>query len=137
MEMANPESNQRLEQTEMIIAVGRGIKSKKNIDIVRQITSKMNIPLAATRAAVDMGLIFNEAQIGQTGLTVNPKLYLALGVSGSLQHMCGVKCDEIWAVNQDKNALIFKFASFGIVADLNHFLPAWLEMVMGAASTIP
>ncbi|WP_081743157.1 electron transfer flavoprotein subunit alpha/FixB family protein [Acetivibrio clariflavus] len=121
------ENSQSLEKAQIIFAVGRGIKSKKNLDMVFELAVLYGAQVGATRALVDMGMIDRKYQIGQTGVTVKPKLYIAFGISGCIQHMSGVLCNEIWAVNNDENAQIFKKATLGCVADINVFLPLLLN----------
>ena len=119
--------NNLLEKARIIFGIGRGIKSQKNIDMVFELAQIFNAQVGATRMLVDMGMIEKKYQIGQTGVVVRPDLYVAFGISGYIQHMSGVLCNEIWAVNIDESAPIFQMASLKCVADLNIFMPMLLE----------
>ena len=119
--------NSLLEKARIVFGIGRGIKSPKNIDMVFELAQIFNAQVGATRMLVDMGMIEKKYQIGQTGVVVRPDLYVAFGISGYIQHMSGVLCNEIWAVNIDETAPIFQIASLKCVADLNIFMPMLLE----------
>ena len=114
-----------LGQAERIVAVGRGIKSQENIAIAEKLAKAMGAELAASRPICDNGWLPMERQIGSSGQTVAPKLYLALGISGAIQHLVGMKgARTIVAVNKDADAPIFEVADYGIVGDLFEVVPA-------------
>ena len=114
-----------LGQAERIVAVGRGIKSQENIAIVEKLATAMGAELAASRPICDNGWLPMERQIGSSGQTVAPKLYLALGISGAIQHLVGMKgARTIVAINKDADAPIFEVADYGIVGDLFEIVPA-------------
>ena len=117
-----------LSNVDVIVSVGRGIQSEENIELAKQLAEALNGELGASRPVCDAGWISNDHQIGSSGQSVAPKLYLALGISGSIQHMVGVKGSKtIAAVNTDPKAPIFKNADFGVVGDVLEVVPAMLE----------
>ena len=114
-----------LTQAERIVAVGRGIKSKDHIELVERLAAALGAEVAASRPICDSGWLPMDRQIGSSGQTVSPKLYLALGISGAIQHLVGMKGSRtIVAVNKDPDAPIFEVADFGIVGDLFEVVPA-------------
>ena len=114
-----------LGQAERIVAVGRGIKSQENIPLAEKLAKAMGAELAASRPICDNGWLPMERQIGSSGQTVAPKLYVALGISGAIQHLVGMKgARTIVAVNKDAEAPIFEVADYGIVGDLFEIVPA-------------
>ncbi|MBI3263396.1 MAG: electron transfer flavoprotein subunit alpha/FixB family protein [Acidobacteria bacterium] len=114
-----------LSQAERIVAVGRGIKSKENLELVAKLASALGAEIAASRPICDSGWLPMERQIGSSGQTVAPKLYLALGISGAIQHLVGMKGSRtIVAINKDPDAPIFEVADYGIVGDLFEIAPA-------------
>ena len=116
-----------LGQAERIVAVGRGIKSQENIAIAEKLAKAMGAELAASRPICDNGWLPMERQIGSSGQTVAPKLYLALGISGAIQHLVGMKgARTIVAINKDADAPIFEVADYGIVGDLFEIVPAMI-----------
>ena len=116
-----------LGQAERIVAVGRGIKSQENIAIAEKLATAMGAELAASRPICDNGWLPMERQIGSSGQTVAPKLYLALGISGAIQHLVGMKgARTIVAINKDADAPIFEVADYGIVGDLFEIVPAMI-----------
>ena len=116
-----------LGQAERIVAVGRGIKSQENIALAEKLAKAMGAELAASRPICDNGWLPMERQIGSSGQTVAPKLYLALGISGAIQHLVGMKgARTIVAINKDADAPIFEVADYGIVGDLFEIVPAMI-----------
>ncbi|MFQ5925822.1 MAG: electron transfer flavoprotein subunit alpha/FixB family protein [Terriglobia bacterium] len=117
-----------LTQASIIVAVGRGIKDPGNIELARKLASLLGGELAASRPICDEGWLPMERQVGSSGQTVAPKLYLALGISGAIQHVVGMKgARTIVAINKDANAPIFEVADYGIVGDLFEVVPALIE----------
>jgi len=122
-----------LTQAEIIVAVGRGIKEQKNIDIAKQLADALGGDLAASRPICDSGWLPMDRQIGSSGQTVAPKLYLALGISGAIQHIVGMKGSRaIIAVNKDSEAPIFEIADFAVVGNLFEIVPPLIEEVKKA-----
>ena len=122
-----------LTQAEIIVAVGRGIKEQKNIDLAKQLADALGGELAASRPICDNGWLPMERQIGSSGQTVAPKLYLALGISGAIQHIVGMKGSKtIIAVNKDGEAPIFEIADFGVVGNLFDIVPPLVEEIKKA-----
>ncbi len=122
-----------LTQAEIIVAVGRGIKEQKNIDLAKQLAEALGGDLAASRPICDSGWLPMDRQIGSSGQTVAPKLYLALGISGAIQHIVGMKGSRsIVAVNKDAEAPIFEIADFGLVANLFDVVPPLIEEIKKA-----
>jgi electron transfer flavoprotein alpha subunit len=114
-----------LSQAERIVAVGRGIKGQEHLEVARQLAQAMGAELAASRPICDAGWLPMDRQIGSSGQTVAPKLYVALGISGAIQHLVGMKGSRtIVAINKDPEAPIFEVADFGIVGDLFAIVPA-------------
>jgi electron transfer flavoprotein alpha subunit len=114
-----------LSQAERIVSVGRGIKEESNIPLAQQLAAALGAELAASRPICDAGWLPMERQVGSSGQTVAPKLYLALGISGAIQHLVGMKGSRtIVAINKDADAPIFEVADYGIVGDLFEVVPA-------------
>ncbi len=114
-----------LAQAERIVAVGRGIKSQENIAVAERLARALRAEVAASRPICDSGWLPMERQIGSSGQTVSPKLYVALGISGAIQHLVGMKgARTIVAINKDAEAPIFEVADYGIVGDLFEIAPA-------------
>ena len=112
-------------QSTVLVAVGRGIREDKNMPIMEELAQAMGADLAASRAVVDAGWLPQDRQVGISGKTVKPKLYLAVGISGAFQHVTGIKgADVVVAINKDPDAPIFQYADYGIVDDLFKVVPA-------------
>ncbi len=125
-----------LTQAEIIVAVGRGIKEQKNIEIAKQLADALGGDLAASRPICDSGWLPMDRQIGSSGQTVAPKLYLALGISGAIQHIVGMKgARTIIAVNKDAEAPIFEIADYAIVGNLFDIVPPLTEEVKKAKAS--
>ena len=119
-----------LTQAEIIVAVGRGIKEQKNIELAKQLAEALGGELAASRPICDSGWLPMDRQIGSSGQTVAPKLYLALGISGAIQHIVGMKgARTIIAVNKDSEAPIFEIADYAVVGNLFDIVPPLIEEV--------
>ena len=125
-----------LTTAELIVSVGRGIKEKENIHLVEELAAAMGAELAASRPIIDSGWLPMERQVGSSGQTVSPKVYMAVGISGAIQHLVGMKGAKcIVAINKDINAPIFEVADYGIVGDLFEVVPALIEEIKKAKAS--
>ncbi len=121
-------STVRLEESPVIVSGGAGAASAEDFDLLRDLANLLGGEVGASRAAVDAGLISREHQIGQTGTTVRPRLYIAAGISGAIQHRAGMdQSSKIIAINTDPNAPIFQIANYKIVGDLGEVLPLIIQ----------
>ena len=119
-----------LTAADIIVSVGRGIKERENIPVVEALAQALGAELAASRPICDAGWLPMERQVGSSGQTVAPKVYIAVGISGAIQHLVGMKgAKTIVAINKDRDAPIFEVADYGIVGDLFEVVPALVEEI--------
>jgi len=122
-----------LSQAERIVAVGRGIKGQEHLPLAQALAEALGAELAASRPICDAGWLPMERQVGSSGQTVSPKMYVAVGISGAIQHLVGMKGSKtIVAINKDPEAPIFEVADYGIVGDLFQVVPALVEEIKKA-----
>ncbi len=121
-----------ISEADVLVSVGRGIEEEENIDLVRELADALDATLSASRPIVDNGWLPKNRQVGQSGKVVTPKVYLAIGISGAVQHVAGMKgAETIVAINTDPNAPIFDIADYGIVGDLFDVVPELIDEFEG------
>ena len=119
-----------IEEAKILISIGRGIGSDENLQTAQYLAGLIKGTYSCSRSLVDCGKVNSDRQVGQTGKTVRPELYLALGISGAVQHLAGMEeSDYIIAVNKDRTASIFSVADLGVVGDINQILPLLKEEI--------
>jgi electron transfer flavoprotein alpha subunit len=119
-----------LTRADVVVSVGRGIGKEENIPLMEALTSALNAELGSSRPVVDYGWLPHERQVGSSGQVVTPKMYLAVGISGAIQHQVGMKgSDNIVAINKDANAPIFEIADYGVVGDLFEIIPKLTDSI--------
>ncbi|MFQ6609646.1 MAG: electron transfer flavoprotein subunit alpha/FixB family protein [Fidelibacterota bacterium] len=119
-----------LSRSKVIVSVGRGIGKEENMPLAKELADALGAELGSSRPVVDYGWLPHEHQVGSSGQTVSPKLYLAIGISGAIQHQVGMKgSNNIIAINKDANAPIFEIADIGVVADLFEIVPKIIEKI--------
>lgn len=129
-EVKETKTVEKIEESKLLVSFGRGIGSDENLELGIQMARTLKGTYSCSRALVDTKRIDHERQVGQTGKTVKPDIYLALGISGAIQHVVGMENSEyIIAVNKDKAAPIFQVADIGVVADLNQLLPVLNKLI--------
>lgn len=128
--MDPPTSGKKLDEAEVVIAGGRGMKNKEGFALLEELAQQLGGSVGASRAAIDAGWLPKEQQIGQSGVTVSAKLYVACGISGAVQHVVGMEhSDVIVGINKDANAPIFNVCKYGLVGDAGQILPKILEQL--------
>jgi electron transfer flavoprotein alpha subunit len=128
LERHREESKNHLKGAAIVVAGGYGLGTKENFALVHELARVLGAEVAGTRAAVDAGFVPSERQVGQTGLTVRPKLYIAVGISGAIQHTAGMRdANKIIAINSDPEAPIFDVAHYGIVGDASEVIPRLID----------
>ena len=123
-------TQEKLDEAEVVLAGGRGMKDAQGFALLDELAAKLGGAVGASRAAIDLGLKPKEKQIGQSGVTIASKLYMACGISGAVQHVVGVEhCDVIIGINKDANAPIFNVCKYGLVGDAKPILTRVLEQL--------
>ena len=126
--VVSTETNVNIQESDILVSGGRGLENEKGFELLNRLAESMNANVSASRAAVDAGWIPYPHQVGQTGKTVAPKLYIACGISGAVQHVAGMQSSEtIVAINRDEHAAIFTVADYGLVGDLYEIIPKLIE----------
>jgi electron transfer flavoprotein alpha subunit len=125
-----------IEDADILVSVGRGIGNKENLELVHELAREIGGNVSSSRALVELGWTVHPIQVGQSGKTVNPKIYIALGISGAIQHLVGMQSsDIIIAINSDPDAPIFKVADFGIIGDIHEIIPQFLKQIRSNRKT--
>jgi len=134
-EIPSAQSGEKIEEARILVSAGRGCGDPSNLDVVRRLATRLGGAMAGSRAIVELGWIPHTLQVGQSGTTVGPDLYIAVGISGAVQHIVGMSSSKkIIAINKDPDAPIFKIADLGIVGDAMAILPRLLEELKTAGS---
>lgn len=134
LDIVRRHSSVNLKGSRIIVAGGAGVGSKENFKLLHDLADALGGAVGGSRAAVDLGYCEHERQIGQTGVTVRPALFISCGISGAVQHLAGMQDSaKIIAINTDKDAPIFKVAHYGIVGDLNVVIPKMIKAIKGKA----
>lgn len=129
IEQHREESKVNLKAASIIVAGGYGLGSKENFNLIHELAHVLGAEVAGSRAAVDAGFVSHERQVGQTGVTVRPKLYIAVGISGAIQHRAGMQeSNKIIAINNDPDSPIFEVAHYGIVGEAADIIPKFIEV---------
>jgi electron transfer flavoprotein alpha subunit len=124
------ESGEKIEEARILVAAGRGCGEPSNLDLVRSLAQRLGGTMAGSRAIVELGWIPHTLQVGQSGTTVGPDLYVAVGISGAIQHIVGMSSSKkIIAINKDPEAPIFKIADLGVIGDAAAILPKLIEAI--------
>jgi electron transfer flavoprotein alpha subunit len=128
--IATASEGQKIEEARIIVSAGRGCGEPSNLDLVRRLAHRLGGAMAGSRAIVELGWIPHPLQVGQSGTTVGPELYIAVGISGAVQHVVGMSSSKkIVAINKDPDAPIFKIADLGVVGDALYILPKLLDAI--------
>ncbi len=124
------EAEENIEESRILVSAGRGIGSKENLELIKELTKTVNGTLSGSRALVDLGWLPQPKQVGQSGKTVAPSLYLAVGISGAIQHLVGMQTsDTIIAINSDPDAPILKIADLGVVGNMFEIIPELMKLI--------
>jgi len=129
-QILTPAEGQKIEEARILVSAGRGCGEPSNLDVVRSLAHRLGGTMAGSRAIVELGWIPHTLQVGQSGTTVGPDLYIAVGISGAVQHIVGMSSSKkIIAINKDPDAPIFKIADLGVVGDALLILPKLLDAI--------